>query len=204
MNTILHKVYKSEAYRTLCTKCDKACGRCSWSAFGIPVKGWVAEQTKINVNHARDEVSIDSFNVLECPNFSIDKERHTPTIRTDRVMTLIYAILIRAISDYASYQIKLKKSAHPTRYLLQSINEVERYLNDPMTADMLHACGFDLDPMLIINAVKADPLGVIERLRISYGVTEDEPKKIGRPRSNCWDNPRLPIRNAERTQKGMK
>lgn len=198
MNTF-RKENKTVMANTLCAKCSNACGRCAWSALMIPVAGWTAKKTKINAQHNREPLFVETYRVIECPLFQADKEQHTETIRTDKVKTLIYAILIRAVSDYATYQIKLAKSAHPTAYLLQNIREVERFLNAPMTADMLNVCGLGMDPQLIIDAVKADPHGVIERLRINYGETQnEEPKQRGRKRSNCWDNPRLQINKAER------
>lgn len=52
----------------LCWDCEKACGRCSWSRDFIPVPGWKATPTKLNVERNR---IVDSYEVHECPEFEI-------------------------------------------------------------------------------------------------------------------------------------
>ena len=62
---------------TICWKCSRACGGCSWSAAFIPVEGWTAKPTKINHDFAdgRHQV-IDSFRVDQCPQFENDETRY--------------------------------------------------------------------------------------------------------------------------------
>lgn len=64
---------------TLCWKCEKACGGCSWSADFDPVKGWTAKRTIIkgdtNENCHRD---IESYIVFKCPLFKDDSEKYKP------------------------------------------------------------------------------------------------------------------------------
>lgn len=56
--------------RTLCELCEKACGGCSWSMYGVqePVEGWVAVRRDIRANK-RYKVS---YIVLDCPEFLCD------------------------------------------------------------------------------------------------------------------------------------
>ena len=58
---------------TLCWKCMKACGDCSWSDHWEhqPVKGWKAIPTKINTDYRSD----GSFIVIECPEFIQEKPK---------------------------------------------------------------------------------------------------------------------------------
>lgn len=51
---------------TLCWLCKNSCGGCSWSSKFIPVEGWEAIPTKINI---QDGESIDSFHVIRCPEY---------------------------------------------------------------------------------------------------------------------------------------
>ncbi len=50
---------------TLCWKCCKTCGGCSWTKSFIPVKGWKAKPTKVNQVTGVD----DSYMVIDCPEF---------------------------------------------------------------------------------------------------------------------------------------
>lgn len=58
---------------TLCWECDKACGRCSWSKDFTPVEGWKAIPTKIR-KRDNNYGYMDSFIVLECPEFELMRE----------------------------------------------------------------------------------------------------------------------------------
>lgn len=53
---------------TLCWKCKNACGNCSWSKFGVPMKGWVAKETKIKGYLGK----IKSYIVYDCPEYEFD------------------------------------------------------------------------------------------------------------------------------------
>lgn len=80
---------ETNKHATLCWKCANACGGCSWSDMSFtPVKGWKAVPTKIWVDHSpkysrregkrkdRYMRRIDSFRVIECPEFVSDKEQY--------------------------------------------------------------------------------------------------------------------------------
>ena len=62
---------------TLCWKCEKACGGCSWSADFKPVDGWKAKKTIISANHGNGSaLEIESYLVRSCPKFSDDTARY--------------------------------------------------------------------------------------------------------------------------------
>ena len=54
--------------KTLCWKCENACGDCSWSDHWEhrPVPGWKAVPTQMKLNNYRNG---ESFIVIECPEF---------------------------------------------------------------------------------------------------------------------------------------
>lgn len=55
---------------TICWKCQKACGNCSWSREFKPVEGWEATQTKV---YSNVDSRVDSYIVHKCPEFKKDK-----------------------------------------------------------------------------------------------------------------------------------
>ena len=62
---------------TLCWKCSRACGQCSWSAEFRPINGWVAIKTIIKADKGLlDQREIDSYIVLKCPQFHDDTDRY--------------------------------------------------------------------------------------------------------------------------------
>lgn len=63
--------YKGE---TLCWDCQKNTGSCPWSSSFTPVEGWRAIPTKINTYQKFNE-GIDSYLVLECPQFKKRRKR---------------------------------------------------------------------------------------------------------------------------------
>ena len=70
--SIREKVHKKE---TLCWKCAKACGGCSWSSKAHkPVTGWTAERRDIPVQNS--SVPVESYIVESCPEFVSDRKNH--------------------------------------------------------------------------------------------------------------------------------
>ena len=64
---------------TLCWKCERACGGCSWSADFVPVDGWEAIPTKIAADRGYYvEKEINSFIVTNCPLFKDDTAKYKP------------------------------------------------------------------------------------------------------------------------------
>ena len=63
---------------TLCWRCAKACGECSWSDGSFtPVDGWAAIPTKIRT----ESEPIDSFLIEKCPLFEDDTARYMKKAR---------------------------------------------------------------------------------------------------------------------------
>lgn len=61
---------KYESHSSLCMDCNMTCKGCSWASKQIPVDGWKAEPVKKEVKSFKGMKGlIDSFRVLECPNF---------------------------------------------------------------------------------------------------------------------------------------
>lgn len=59
-------------HETICWKCAKNSGLCSWSENFTPVEGWEAVPTKIQARrHSKDADEIDSYDVYECPEFEL-------------------------------------------------------------------------------------------------------------------------------------
>lgn len=62
---------------TLCWKCAKACGACSWSDKLIPVKGWTAKKTRLqNADGYGSYRYSTSYQVIECPEFVDDTDQY--------------------------------------------------------------------------------------------------------------------------------
>lgn len=68
------RIQRAVMGKTLCWDCAKAVCGCSWSIDFTPVEGWDAIPTKLTAQH-RDTGEIDSFCVIDCPEFVSDKER---------------------------------------------------------------------------------------------------------------------------------
>lgn len=52
---------------TLCWECSKI--NCPWMLYGLPIKGWIAEPTKLFCKGR----TIKSFNVTHCPQYEKSK-----------------------------------------------------------------------------------------------------------------------------------
>lgn len=72
-----HKTLKRD---TLCWDCEKQCGKCSWSKEFKPVNGWKAIPTKIMGGVGKYERCIESFLVIECPEFELLKRLEKRTV----------------------------------------------------------------------------------------------------------------------------
>lgn len=162
---------------SICARCANCCGRCSWSAMFVPVKGWDAEPTIINISGVR---SITSFLVKSCPMFRSDATRHTRTIRTDRVVPFCMALILSGIRDYSRSLIKVyeceRTGKSPNKYArhISTVSQSEWWLRSPFVADMLDVCGIHAEPNALIEAIKADPKGVYERIKQTYRVAGED------------------------------
>ena len=73
--------------RTICWRCEKACGKCSWSdGTFTPVPGWKAEKVKLRVKDNKDDLNryTDSYIVDECPQFDDDTARYNKKVKRNR------------------------------------------------------------------------------------------------------------------------
>lgn len=152
---------------TLCERCQNACGRCEWSDKLQPIGGWVAIKTNIKRHHKRSETLFESYRVLRCPLFRADDERHTKTILYDRTMLLIERIAIQAVKDYAYACYKAQTDSVAYR-LNHDACETRRWLLSPVAEDMFYSCGVNIEPKRLVALIEADPLGVLERIKINY------------------------------------
>lgn len=92
---------------TLCIYCHNALpsidGKrgCSWSRDLIPVEGWKAEKTVFSKD-PRLHKTIESFKVLECPEYCPDLYEKTDTknLPNDGFINLAGAIVQQAVKDY--------------------------------------------------------------------------------------------------------
>ena len=157
-----------ERTHQLCESCQNACGKCRWSASGKPIEGWVAYPTRINISNRGAGVYINSFQILRCPQYKQDAERHTPKILRDRTMNLITHILIQAVRDYARGCIRAQRTG-ASKPMDRISLMTRRWFKSPIVEDMLYSCNIDIEPDRLIALIEADPLGVLERVNIEYG-----------------------------------
>lgn len=154
--------------RTLCQRCANACGECEWSARFEPVKGWTAEPTIVHILYRQGlEKNMESYLVTKCPRFQADEQRHTKTIRTDRVKAFAFKLILSAIEDYAdalSKRDKVRKDSTPWN-TEGVIIECEKYLKCDMVIDMLDLLGIKMNPERMLQMVRDDPSGTLKRIR---------------------------------------
>lgn len=159
-----HKEYDRDE-RTICEHCKNACGKCSWSASLLPVKGWVATPTK--VRGARDNI-LDSFRVYYCPLFDHDDKKHTPNLNQESTAKLMFAVLRQSVLDYSAAVVKMQKKNKPLEDS-DMILEIRRFFMSQIGTDMFFALGINAEPDQIWKAIERDPQGVVDRLCVSYG-----------------------------------
>lgn len=83
---------------TKCWECVKAYGGCSWADSFTPVEGWKAtKNTKREWKKGKGVTSVDSYNVMECPEFVKDKREPRPINNT---FHLISSLLYLTAKDY--------------------------------------------------------------------------------------------------------
>lgn len=71
----ISKREKCTKKETLCWKCAKACGGCSWSSRAHkPVTGWTAERRDLYIQNS--SVPVESYVVYDCPEYVSDGREH--------------------------------------------------------------------------------------------------------------------------------
>lgn len=147
--------------KQLCEECRNACGGCKWSDELLPVDGWNAEPTKIYINKRKP---IDSFHVIECPEYVPDRKRNVDHLTNDAAYRLMYAILFAMVRDYANSCIKLYVERKPGALAYQKLKEIESYVKTPIFDEMLGVLQFNTDGPKLLEMIRADPLGVLQRI----------------------------------------
>lgn len=67
---------------TLCWKCSKSCGNCSWSERFQPVKGWTAIKTRLYCDRGEyNDRTTESYIVIDCPLFDDDTAQYGQPIK---------------------------------------------------------------------------------------------------------------------------
>ena len=69
---------------TLCEICGRACGRCLWSAAGLPVPGWEAVRRDIFMTDEQGGHMTESYVVLECPAYAPEPQWWFYTLNWDK------------------------------------------------------------------------------------------------------------------------
>lgn len=147
--------------KQLCATCGRACGGCRWSDELLPVDGWNAEPSKIYINKRKP---IDSFHVIECPEYVPDRKRNVDHLTNDAAYRLMYAILFAMVRDYANSCRKLYIERKPGALAYQKLKEIESYVKTPMFDEMLGVLKFSTDGPKLLEMIRADPLGVLQRI----------------------------------------
>ncbi len=145
----------------LCAKCQNACGGCRWSDELMPVEGWDAEPTKIYINKRKP---IDSFRINSCPEFKLDGRKNVSNLSDDAAYRLMYAILFAMVRDYANSCKKLYVDRGNSALAYQKLKEIQSYVKTPMFDEMLGVMKLSMDGPKLLEMIRADPLGVLERI----------------------------------------
>lgn len=158
----------------MCQGCARAVGACPWSRDLVPVPGWDADETIARLFH-KNGIDIDtgSYLVKKCPLFRADEQRHTETIRIDRVKPFAFKLIISAIEDYANAFIQRDRSLRDSMAWSSGrvIIECEKYLKCDMVADMLDLLGINMNVDRMLQMVREDPQGTVNRIKTMLSET---------------------------------
>lgn len=131
---------KREEKMTKCWFCKRASGKCSWSAFGKPVRGWTAKKTRIAAigSAANENGYIESYRVIECPKFKLIPCRQ----KTETVSAASFTVDFSDV--YKNDKINYKEIGRITEQaykkvfsgmIAQSNAELLVYINIPYSSD---------------------------------------------------------------------
>lgn len=165
---------------TLCWSCHNACGRCAWSAFGIPVEGWTATETSVKGDRGPFRTkSIQSYIVRECPRFKEDEPLRAERITDDGFKHLLYAMLNDLVWDYASAYIKFQAEMDRDKRIRpeQVMKEIESYVSKPIFDDIVDVLELMVDGPKLLELIRRDPHGVIDRLNANPKNARGEQKE---------------------------
>lgn len=153
------KEYGTESQ--LCESCENACGGCRWSDELLPVEGWNVEPTKVYIDKRKP---IDSFHVKSCPMYKPDKTHNIQSLTDEAFYRLIYAMLFALVRDYANSCKKLYVDRENSALAYKKLKEIQSYVKTPMFDEMLGVLQFNTDGEQLLEMIRADPLGVLQRI----------------------------------------
>lgn len=162
--------------KQLCEECRNACGGCRWSDELMPVVGWNAEPSKIYIDKRKP---IDSFHVIECPEYVPDRKRNVDHLTNDAAYRLMYAILFAMARDYANSCKKIYVDRKVDAPAYQKLKEIESYVKTPMFDEMLGVMKLSMDGPKLLEMIRADPLGVLQRIGHIDEYTNRKEKEYG-------------------------
>lgn len=169
---------------TLCWSCHNACGKCAWSAFGIPVAGWTATETIVRGDRGPSRHKLlDSFIVSECPQFKPDEPLRADKVTDEGFRHLLFALLCDLVWDYANAYVKLQAEPDDVTRIRseQTMKEIESYVEKPLFGDIAYVLELMVDGPKLLELIKRDPLGVIDRLNAN-------PKNARGPQKEKYEN----------------
>ena len=152
---------------TLCLSCNNACGRCAWSAFGIPVDGWAATETSVKGDRGPSRTKmIQSYIVSECPQFKPDEPLRAERVTDEGFRHLVFAMLCDLVWDYATACIKLQAETNSEKRIRseKTMKEIESYVSKPLFDDIVDVFELMIDGPKLLELIRRDPHGVIGRM----------------------------------------
>lgn len=115
-------MYNPTKKDTICWSCKCATNpegtTCSWSADGVPVKGWVAEKGyifRIPIKETGEHIIAQAYTVISCPLYERDSKYLTVEDVIDRLTAYFKC---RRHSIYASFEKKIKQYEKETGEML--------------------------------------------------------------------------------------
>ena len=165
---------------TLCWSCHNACGRCAWSAFGIPVEGWAATESSVNVDHGPNRLKqLRTFMVHECPQFKPDEPIRAENVTDEGFRHLLFAMLNDIVRDYANAYIKFQAEMDRDKRIRpeQVMKEIESYVSKPIFDDIVDVLELMVDGPKLLQMIRKDPHGVIDRLNANPKNARGEQKE---------------------------
>ena len=96
---------------------------------------------------------------------------------------LLYAMLNDLIWDYANAYVKLQAETDGAKRIRseQTMKEIESYVSKPMFDDIVNVLKLMVDGPKLLDLIKRDPLGVIDRMNAN-------PKNARGPQKERYEN----------------
>lgn len=112
----------------ICINCQKALGGCAWADRCEKIENWEA----ILVQFKFDGIHfIDSYYIIDCPEFEPDKPLTAKDLKDDAVITLIGKVYREGVKDYINaikYYNAMKSSFYSNTWdLINAKAEINRF-----------------------------------------------------------------------------